>query len=64
MPTTMPCVNAPHSGISAMHMPRAKIIPPTVLITSVTKSFFCIITTASIEILFWFLGSLLLTGIY
>ena len=43
MPITMPCVIAPHSGSSAMHMPRAKTIPPTVLIIRVIKSFFFIL---------------------
>ena len=45
-PTTMPGINAPHSGISAMHMPSAKRMPPTVLSMSVTKSFFCIFKTS------------------
>ena len=41
-PSTMPGIIAPHSGSSAMHIPRAKRMPPTVLMIRVTKSFFFI----------------------
>ena len=51
-PMTMPWRMAPHSGRSAIHMPRANRMPPMVLRIRVTKSFFFMFITSRICCLF------------